>query len=74
MLVPRQLAMFLCRRFTDAPLAEIGHAFGRETSAVRNAIRVVEQRITERAPARYQLEALTEKLRQTLEPPEGGRS
>ena len=66
-LVPRQLAMFLCRRFTDAPLAEIGHALGREHSAVRNAIRVVERRITERAPARYQLEAVSERVREALE-------
>ena len=66
-LIPRQLAMFLCRRFTDASLAEIGYALGREHSAVRNAIRVVERRITERAPARYQLEAVSERVRETLE-------
>ena len=66
-LVPRQLAMFLCRRFTDSSLTEIGQALGREHSAVRNAIRVVERRITERAPARYQLEAVSERVRETLE-------
>ena len=66
-LIPRQLAMFLCRRFTDASLAEIGYALGREHSSVRNAIRVVERRITERAPARYQLEAVSERVRETLE-------
>jgi chromosomal replication initiator protein len=70
-LVPRQLAMYLCRRFTDASLVEIGRLLGREHSSVRNAIRVVEQRITERAPARYQLEAVSERVREALE---GGRS
>jgi len=70
-LVPRQLAMFLCRRFTDAPLVEIGRAFGREHSAVRNAIRVVERRVTERAPSRYQLEAVSERVRDALEPTPG---
>ncbi|MEE2664696.1 MAG: DnaA/Hda family protein [Myxococcota bacterium] len=66
-LVPRQLAMVLCRRFTDVSLVEIGRAFGREHSAVRNAIRAVERRVTERAPARYQLEAVSGRVRETLE-------
>jgi chromosomal replication initiator protein len=66
-LLPRQLAIFLCRRFTEASLSEIGRAFGREHSAVRNAIRVIERRVTERAPARYQLEAVSERVREVLE-------
>jgi len=66
-LVPRQLAMVLCRRFTDVSLVEIGRAFGREHSAVRNAIRVVEHRVTQRAPARYQLEAVSGRVREALE-------
>ena len=66
-LVPRQLAMFLCRRFTDASLAEVGRALGREHPAVRNAIKAVEKRVTERAPARYQLESVSERVRQRLE-------
>ena len=67
MLLPRQLSMFLCRRFTEASLSEIGRALGREHSAVRNAIRVIERRVTERAPARYQLEAVSERVREALE-------
>jgi chromosomal replication initiator protein len=61
-LVPRQLAMYLCRRYTDASLSEIGAAFGRDHPAVSNAVRVVEQRMLERAPVRYQVEALCERL------------
>ena len=61
-LVPRQLAMYLCRRYTDAALGEIGHALGRDHSAVANAVRVVERRILERAPLRYQVEALCARL------------
>ncbi len=61
-LVPRQLAMYLCRRYTDAPLTTIARAFGREHPAVSNAIRVVERRILERAPIRYQVEALSARL------------
>ncbi len=61
-LVPRQLAMYLCRRYTNASLVAIGAALGREHPAVTNAIRVVERRILERAPLRYQVEALCERL------------
>jgi chromosomal replication initiator protein len=61
-LVPRQLAMYLCRRYTSASLAEIAGAFGRDHPAVANAIRVVERRILERAPLRYQVEELSARL------------
>jgi chromosomal replication initiator protein len=61
-LVPRQLAMFLARRYTDASLAEIGRALGRDHPAVRNAIRVVERSILERAPLRYQIEELASRI------------
>ncbi|MDX1650196.1 MAG: chromosomal replication initiator protein DnaA, partial [Myxococcota bacterium] len=61
-LVPRQLAMYLCRRFTDASLVEIGRALGRDHPAVRHAVASVERAILERAPLRYQVEALVERL------------
>jgi chromosomal replication initiator protein len=60
--VPRQLAMYLCRRYTDEPLDAIARRFGRHHSAVSNAVKVVERRILERAPARYEVEALVAKL------------
>jgi chromosomal replication initiator protein len=61
-LVPRQLAMFLGRRYTDASLAEIGRALGRNHPAVRNAIQAVERAILERAPLRYQVEELASRI------------
>jgi chromosomal replication initiator protein len=61
-LVPRQLAMYLCRRYSDAPLTAIARAFGRDHPAVSNAVRVVERRILEHAPLRYQIEALSARL------------
>ena len=61
-LVPRQLAMYLCRRYTDASLAEIGNAMGRDHPAVRNAITKIERAILEKAPLRYKVEALVEQL------------
>lgn len=61
-LVPRQLAMYLCHRHTDAPLAEIGRALGRDHPSVRNAIRKIEREILENARLRYQVEALTTRI------------
>jgi chromosomal replication initiator protein len=63
-LVPRQLAMYLCHRHTDAPLAEIGRALGRDHPSVRNAIRKIEREILENARLRYQVEALTTRIRE----------
>jgi chromosomal replication initiator protein len=59
---PRQVAMYLCRRFTDASLSEIGRVLGRNHPAVANAITRVERAILERAPLRYQVEALAARL------------
>ena len=61
-LVPRQLAMYLCRRFTEASLTEIGRALNRDHPSVRHAVDVVERAILERAPLRYQVEELASRL------------
>jgi chromosomal replication initiator protein len=61
-LVPRQLAMYLCREYTDAPLAAIARAFGRDHPSVANAVRQVERGLLERAPLRYQVEELAARL------------
>ena len=59
---PRQLAMYLCRQFTDASLSEIGRALGRDHPSVANALRAVERALLERAPLRYQVEELAARL------------
>ena len=61
-LVPRQLAMYLSHRYTDASLTEIGRALGRDHPSVRNAIKKVEEQVLKNAPLRYQVEALSEKI------------
>lgn len=61
-LVPRQLAMYLCDRYTDASASEIGKALGRDHPSVGNAIRKIERQMLERAPIRYQVEALVTRL------------
>lgn len=71
-LVPRQLAMYLCRRYSDASLQRIGDALGREHPAVSHAISAVERAILERAPLRYQVEALSARL-DAMAAPAAGR-
>jgi chromosomal replication initiator protein len=59
---PRQLAMYLCRRYTDAPQAEIARAFGRHHPSVANAERRVGRAMLERVPLRYKVEELSARL------------
>ena len=59
---PRQFAMYLCRRYTDASLKDIGRAFNRDHTSVMYAVDVVERRILERPQLRYELEALLKRL------------
>jgi len=59
---PRQIAMYLARRYTDASLADIGRAFGRDHTSVMYAIDAVERRIVERPQLRYELEALAARI------------
>ncbi len=61
-LVPRQLAMYLCRRYTDAPQAAIARALGRDHPSVANAVRKIERAILESAPLRYRVEELAARL------------
>ena len=60
--IPRQLAMYLARRYTHASLQRIGEALGRDHPAVSHALGVVERQILERAPLRYQIEAIAARL------------
>ena len=69
-LVPRQLAMYLAHRYTEASLTEIGRALGRDHPSVRNAIQRVERQVLEHAPIRYQVEALSERIDRDLAGPE----
>ncbi len=62
--VPRQVAMFLCRHYTNASYPAIGDRFGgRDHSTVIHATQVVDQRIKDDALFR----ATIDKLKQGLE-------
>ena len=59
---PRQLAMYLCRRYSDASLQEIGELFCRDHTSVRYAVETVERRVLEQPQLRYEIEALAARL------------
>jgi chromosomal replication initiator protein len=62
--VPRQLAMYLCRHHTDAPLNRIGAALGgRDHSTVVHALGAVERRLEKDAALRRALALLRARLR-----------
>jgi chromosomal replication initiator protein len=67
-LVPRQLAMYLAHRYTDASFTEIGRALGRDHPSVKNAIRKIEDQTLRNASLRYQVEALSERIDGMLTP------
>ena len=47
-LYPRQIAMFLCRKLTDASLPEIGQVFGgRDHTTVMHAVEKIERECTQ---------------------------
>ncbi len=61
-MVPRQIAMYLCRRYTHQPASAIARVFARSHPSVSNAEKVVERRVLENAPFRYRVEAISARL------------
>ncbi|MEB2344645.1 MAG: DnaA/Hda family protein [Deltaproteobacteria bacterium] len=61
-LLPRQVAMFLCTRHTDASLERIGRAFGRSHPAVANAAHAVRRALAARPALQERLAAITAEL------------
>jgi len=59
---PRQMAIFLSRRYTDAPLQTIGKAFNRYHATALHSINAIEKGVHKSAALRKQLDYLTEKL------------
>jgi len=60
-LYPRQVAMFLCRRLTEASLPEIGRAFGgRDHTTVLHAVEKIEQAIAQDAHKKHTIEQLNQ--------------
>jgi len=66
-MVPRQIAMYLCRRYTSQPVSAIARAFARSHPSVSNAEQVVERRMLASAPFRYRVEAISARLDELIE-------
>ena len=61
--VPRQVAMYLCRRHTQASFPTIGERFGgRDHSTAIHAMQVIEQRVKEDPAFRAQVERIERML------------
>ena len=59
---PRQIAIYLSRKYTDSPLQTIGKSFNRYHATALHAIRSVEKEIKENTDFRKQVNFLSEKL------------
>ncbi len=60
---PRQISMYLARKFTKQPLADIGRAFNRDHSTVVHSVRVITEQIARNGSVRGQVELISDKLR-----------
>ena len=59
---PRQVAIYLSRRYTDQPLQVIGKSFNRYHATALHAIGTVEKGLSQGGPIQGQIEYLTQKL------------
>lgn len=59
---PRQIAMYLSRRYTDSPLQAIGRSFNRYHATALHSINAVERDFKENGPIQKQVEFLCQKL------------
>ncbi len=62
--LPRQLAMYLCRRLMSVSFPHIGELFGRDHSTVMHATTVTERRIKEDAAFQATVERLERSIRE----------
>ena len=59
---PRQIAIYLSRRYTDSPLQTIGKSFNRYHATAIHSIGIVERRLKEKGTLQRQVEILSKKL------------
>ena len=64
LVTPRHVAMYLCRKLTDASLPLIGEAFGgRDHTTVLHAIEKIEQELNENKEIQKALEEINKTLK-----------
>jgi len=59
---PRQMAIYLSRRYTDAPLQSIGKAFNRYHATALHSIHCIERGLKEKSSIQKQVEFFNQKL------------
>jgi chromosomal replication initiator protein len=63
-LIPRQIAMYLARKLTNASLLEIGDKFGgKDHSTVLHSIKKVEEKASKEPPFKEMLENLHSRIK-----------
>lgn len=60
---PRQVSMYLARKYTEQGLSEIGKAFNRDHSTVLHSVRVISEAIARNGSIRGQVKLLADKLK-----------
>lgn len=63
---PRQVIMYLSRKYTDQSLADIGRILNRDHSTVVHSVRVITEKMARNASVRGQVNFLAEKLEKHL--------
>ncbi len=61
---PRQIAMYLARKYTEESLVDIGKIFNRDHSTVLHSIKVVSDKLVRDGSVNAQLEILSNKVKQ----------
>ena len=61
---PRQISMYLARKYTEEGLVDIGRAFNRDHSTVLHSVRVITEAMSRNGSIRGQVELLAKKLKQ----------
>jgi len=61
---PRQIAMYLARKYTEDSLVDIGKTFNRDHSTVLHSIKVVSNKLIRDTSVNAQLEILSSKVKQ----------
>jgi chromosomal replication initiator protein len=60
--IPRQISMYLARRYTQLPLQAIGKSFNRQHATAIHSIGIIEREMKNRGPIKKQVEYLCQKL------------
>ncbi len=59
---PRQVAIFLCRRYTEEPLQIIGQAFSRKHSSIIHSLETIDTQYSQNLKVKREIDFLMEKL------------